>query len=176
MAFAETAFWYTTLVAAAFSLSVLDIGVGIQRVTTGAAAEQQSALSRRRGLRYLLRVIAKAIEHYVLPDNYKFEFEQIDSSEERDNAAVAQMEGQTIGELMAAMGPEAGLLEAKAKGVLKSTKSMQAAIAWNKDKVEREQANQETTLDIQREKANNGGKDQTANTTNPRRADGSNQP
>jgi hypothetical protein len=170
MAFSETAYWYAVLVASAFELSPLDIGIALSKVTTGAAADQQAGLAKRQGLTALVRKLAGGFGRHILPRGYRFKFADIDKDDKRTGAAIAQMETQAIGTLVESLGPEAGLQEALAKGILSSPDIVQKAVAWTQQKMQ-----QEVTLK-QTAPPNRAGNDQTSQDTNPNRADGSNQP
>lgn len=169
MAFSETAYWYAVLVASAYELSPLDIGIALSKVTTGAAADQQAGLAKRQGLTALVRKLTGGFARHILPRGYRFKFADIDKDDKRTGAAIAQMETQSIGTLVQALGPEAGLREALAKGILSSPDIVKLAIAWQQQKM---------TFDIQlkQTQVSAGGGDKTAQDTNPRRADGSDQP
>ena len=171
MAFGDTAMWYATLVAASFELSPLDIGIALSRVTTGAAADQQANLANRQGLTALVKKIAGGFRRHILPRGYTFRFEDIDKEEKRTGAAIAQMETQSIGVLVQALGAEAGLREALAKGILSSPDILALAIAY-----QQQQQQQQIDLITAKQKVSAGSGDQTAQDSNPKRNDGSNQP
>jgi len=71
MAFEITNHWYTSLVAAAFEMSILDISI-LTKVSTKAGADSQERKSTQQGLRKLRRVIQAAIQRWVLPEGYNF--------------------------------------------------------------------------------------------------------
>jgi len=160
MAFSETEFWYAVLVCASFELSPLDIGIAISRVTTGAAAEQQSGIAKRQGLTALLRKIVEGIERHILPEDYHLKFEQADSADRRDRAAVAQMQAQAIGSLVESLGPEAGLSLALEMGLITNKNNVDAAIKWVTEKAQMQ-------VKLQQMKFQNQGKDQTAQDSRP---------
>lgn len=178
MAFSDTALWYAMLITAAFELTPLDIGLTATRIMAGAAAEQQMSLSKRRGLRALLSKLEEGVQRLILPPGYTFKFESIDSTDQRDRAAIAQMETQAIAQLVSALGP-AGLEEARAKGIISSTTSLDEAAKWLEEarQMQRDQQEQQAKMaEKQIEIAQQRGNGQTSQDTNAKRDYGSRQP
>lgn len=176
MAFLETNNWYASLVASAFSMSAFDIGVGMSRVSTGAAAEAQTTATRTRGLKPLIQSITDSLSRKVLPEGYIFSFEDFDKRDNRESAAISQMASQAIATLVQTLGPEGGIAEAQEQGLIKSGKAAKLALAHYKEKkkleAEQQQQSQENTqqqLQIAADKASGVGKDSTAQDSNPQR-------
>lgn len=114
MAFETSFHWYASLVAACFEISILDISI-LTRVSTRAAAEQQSEATKRQGLRHLMRKWKQAIERHILPEGVFFIWEDIDPTDEKVEAEIAEA---IVSRLAAAKGAgfitaEQGFLEMK---------------------------------------------------------------
>ena len=179
MAFSDTALWYAMLVTSAFELSPQDIGITASKVLAAAAAEQQVTLSRRRGLRTLRLKLSEAFERLILPPGYKFEFESIDSTDDRDQAAISQMRAQAVATLVQALGP-AAVDEALAANLLTSRVSIDDARTWIEDarRMQRDQMEQQAQLQREQMQAQRQPRTttETAQDINPTRDNGSRQP
>lgn len=112
MGFENSNFWYSSLVAACFEMSVMDISIMNPRTSRGNMAET-TMLTRRQGLRHLLTKIARAIEHYLLPPEYKMQWEGLDPRDQKADAEVRRTNAQTLLALIQALGIVAGIREAR---------------------------------------------------------------
>jgi len=117
MGFENLEHWYSTIIAAAFEMSILDLGI-LTKVSTKAAAESQERVSKRQGLRHLMQLIKHAMELYVLPEGYIFEWEDIDPTDEKDEAQIQRTRAFAVKMLCDALGPEVGPQEAARQGLL----------------------------------------------------------
>ena len=91
MAFETTDHWYASLVAACFEMSILDISI-LTKVATKAAAEEQAEATKRQGLRQLMRKVKEGIENYLLEEGIFFIWEDIDKTDEKVLAEIAEKE------------------------------------------------------------------------------------
>jgi len=145
----------------------------------GNAGEQQVTLTKRRGLRALIEKIERAFTRLVLPPGYELEFDAIDTSDERDIAAIAQMKSQSIAQYIGAMGP-VGIKEALAAGVISDPDTIEEAMTWVGQERELAQQQQQAEMDLKQQaqdaKNEKAASDETAQDVNPRRDYGSKQP
>lgn len=178
MQVSQTTLWETQLVTAAFELTPADIGLNIGGAG-GNAGEQQVTLTKRRGLRALIEKIERAFTRLVLPPGYELEFDAIDTSDERDIAAIAQMKSQSIAQYIGAMGP-VGIKEALAAGVISDPDTIEEAMTWVGQERELAQQQQQAEMDLKQQaqdaKNEKAASDETAQDTNPKRDYGSRQP
>jgi len=117
MGFENLEHWYATIIAACFEMSILDLGI-LTRVSTKAAAESQERISKRQGLRHLMQVIKQAVELYLLPEGYTHNWEDIDPTDEKDDAQIKRTRAFAVKMLCDALGPEVGPQEAARQGLL----------------------------------------------------------
>ncbi len=107
MAFETSFHWYASLVAACFEISILDISI-LTRVSTKAAAEQQSEATKHQGLRHIMRKWKQGIERCILPEGMFFIWEDIDPTDEKAMAEVG-----TADTNMLKSAKEAGFISAR---------------------------------------------------------------
>lgn len=184
MGFQESNYWYAGLVAATFGMTSFDLGIAIQRVSTGAAAEAMSSATRTRGLKPIIELISRSFQRKVLPEGYRLEFEDIDPRNEREEAATLQMNAQAIQTLVQAIGMEAAMEEALARKALISGKAVKLAIKFGKEKAKQEQEQEQAEAQAGQQEFDNElaatkvGLDSTAQDTRPTRgaAEGRTQP
>lgn len=117
MAFEISNHWYTSLIAASFEMSVLDISV-LTNVSTKAGAESQERLSTQQGQRKLRRITRKAIERWILPEGYSFHWIIPEASSEATLAEAAERRARAANYYVMAFGPERGYEIAVQAGVL----------------------------------------------------------
>ena len=134
MAFEITNHWYTSLVAAAFEMSVLDISV-LTKVSTKAGAESQERLSAQQGQRKLRKIIADAIERWILPQGYKFKWLVPKPEDEATLASAAERRARAMFYLNQAFGPERGEEIAHDMGLIPSETGKQRHMEHVKSRV-----------------------------------------
>jgi len=117
MAFEITNHWYTSLVAAAFEMSILDISI-LTKVSTKAGADSQERKSTQQGLRKLRRVIQAAIERWILPEGYNFNWTVPKVEDEATLAGAAAERARATYYYVQAFGPEVGREVAEREGIL----------------------------------------------------------
>ena len=117
MAFEITNHWYTSLVAAAFEMSILDISI-LTKVSTKAGAESQERKSQQQGQKKLRRVIQEAIERWLLPEGYKFKWIVPKPEDEATQAEAAERRARAVNYYVMAFGPEIGYDLAKQAGLI----------------------------------------------------------
>jgi len=117
MGFENLEHWYATIIAACFEMSILDLGI-LTRVSTKAAAESQERISKRQGLRHLIQVLKQAVELYLLPEGYTHNWEDIDPTDEKDDAEIKRTRAFAVRMLVEALGDDLGPREAARQGLL----------------------------------------------------------
>jgi len=117
MAFEVTNHWYTSLVAAAFEMSILDISI-LTKVSTKAGADSQERKSTQQGLRKLRRVIQAAIERWILPEGYNFNWTVPKVEDEATLASAAAERARATYYYVQAFGPEIGKEVAEREGLI----------------------------------------------------------
>ena len=107
MAFEITNHWYSSLIAACFEMSILDISI-LTKVSTKAGAESQERTSAQQGQRKLRRIIDEAVERWVLPEGYQFKWIVPKPEDEATQARAAESRARATMLLTQAFGPERG--------------------------------------------------------------------
>ena len=116
------AYWYLTVVTAAFEMSPLDLGFMTQ-LNTKAGAEVSLELSRAKGLRHLLRVIKQAVEYWILPEGLMLEWPDLDPTDEEIEARTRKINAEAITSAVMGMwmSPDEARKEAQRLGVFDFT-------------------------------------------------------
>jgi hypothetical protein len=117
MAFEITNHWYTSLVAASFEMSVLDISI-LTKVSTKAGADSQERLSAQQGQRKLRKIIKESIEGWVLPTGYQFKWEIPKPEDEATLAIAAERRARAAMFWVQALGPDRGIEVAQQEGLI----------------------------------------------------------
>lgn len=112
MGFQDSNLWYSSVVAACFEMSILDLSILTKGSSRGNSAEQ-TMLTRRQGLRHILKVLARCMEYYILPDGYRWQWEGLDPRDDKADAEVKRTNAQTLMALIQSLGITAGIKEAR---------------------------------------------------------------
>ena len=117
MGFETLEHWYATIIAACFEMSILDLGI-LTKISTKAAAESQERMSKRQGLRHLMQLVKQALELFLLPEGYTYNWEDIDPTDEKDDAEIKRTRAFAVRMLVEALGGDVGAREAARQGLL----------------------------------------------------------
>jgi len=117
MAFEITNHWYSSLVAACYEMSILDISI-LTRVSTKAGAESQERTSAQQGQRKLRKVVDSSIENWILPDGYQFKWIIPKPEDEATQARALESRARAVYMLVQSFGPERGEEKATDMGLL----------------------------------------------------------
>jgi len=116
MAFEITNHWYSSLVAAAFEMSIMDISI-LTKVSTKAAAESQERTSTQQGQMKLRRIVKTAIENWILPEGYEFQWVTPRPEDIATQAKAALAKAQSMFYLVNSLGPDLGIQLAIQMGI-----------------------------------------------------------
>ncbi len=120
MAFEITNHWYSSLVAASYQMSIMDISL-LTKVSTKAAADTQQQISAQQGQRKLRKITSEAMEKWVLPQGYQWKWIIPKPDDERTQANALESRSRGIFYLVQAYGPDRGDQMAREIGLIPST-------------------------------------------------------
>jgi len=144
MAFELTNHWYTSLVAAAFEMSILDISI-LTKVSTKAGAESQERKSEQQGQKKLRSVIEEAIERWILPEGYKFRWIIPKAESEETQSKAAEHRARAVSYYVMAFGKDVGWDLAEAAGLI-TTDDPTRNIEHLKSKVAHQHTNSDAVI------------------------------